>query len=81
MSNPRWIRKHLTLKPEVETIFQDLEKYQIFCVKYGRKFDESDLYNNKNRNYQDFINKQAGKTVRNYWLEDQKRFEQAQQKF
>lgn len=80
MSNARWIKKHLVLKPEVERIFQDLEQYQKFCVERGRKFDEAELYDNRSRNYQDFVNYSAGKSVRNHWLEDQKRYAQAQQK-
>jgi hypothetical protein len=78
MANPRWIRKHLTLKPDVKRIFDDLTLYKKFCVAQGRKFDEAELYNDRSRNYQDFVNAQSGKSVRNYWLEDQKRHEQAQ---
>ena len=37
-------RKYLVLKPEVEKIFEDLEKYKNFCRFNGQIFDERDLY-------------------------------------
>lgn len=37
-------RKYLVLKPEVEKIFEDLEKYKDFCRFNGQIFDERDLY-------------------------------------
>jgi hypothetical protein len=73
MANARWIKKHLTLKPDVKRIFDDLDLYREFCVNQGRRFDESELYNERSRNYQDFVNLHAGKAIRNHWLEDQKR--------
>jgi hypothetical protein len=80
MANARWIRKHLSFKPDVKRIFDDLDMYREFCVSQGRKFDEAELYNDRSRNYQDFVNSQGGKSVRNHWLEDQKRHDQAQQR-
>lgn len=73
MATASWIKKHLTLKPEVKRVFDDLDLYRTFCVEQGRRFNESDLYNERSRIYQEFVSAQAGKTVRNHWLEDQKR--------
>ena len=43
----KWLKKYLTMKPEVNQIFDDLEKYREFCVQYGHPFDERHLYNEK----------------------------------
>ena len=40
-----YLKKYLRMKPEVTDIFEDLEKYQAFCVDYGRSYDEKELYN------------------------------------
>ena len=51
----------------VTQIFDDLDKYRIFCRDYGYRFNEADLYNTKNyifRQFQKFI---AGKPVKNQW--------------
>ena len=58
--------------PRVNQIFEDLEKYLNFCVQFGYKFDESDLYSNKSyvfRQYTKFI---TGKPVKDNWEIDGK---------
>ena len=35
------------MKPEVRTIFDDLDNYRAFCVEQGYFFDEAHLYNEK----------------------------------
>jgi len=58
--------------PRVHQIFEDLEKYLNFCVQFGYKFDESDLYSNKSyvfRQYTKFI---TGKPVKDNWEIDGK---------
>jgi hypothetical protein len=45
MAQPNWIKKYLTMKPEVSKIFTDLEKFHDFCRIELLPFDESNLYN------------------------------------
>ena len=40
-----WLKKYLRFKPEVVTIFEDLERYSRFCKDYGYPYDEKNLYN------------------------------------
>lgn len=35
------------MKPEVRSIFDDLDQYREFCVEQGYFFDEAHLYNEK----------------------------------
>ena len=56
-----------TTKNQINQIFNDLDKYREFCREYGYRFNEADLYNQKNyifRQFQKFI---AGKPVKNQW--------------
>ena len=62
-----YLKKYLRMKPEVTDIFEDLEKYQAFCVGYGRSYDEKELYNERSQNWIDFQRLQRGKFVRNHW--------------
>lgn len=60
----------------VTQIFDDLDKYRIFCRDYGYRFNEADLYNTKNyifRQFQKFI---AGKPVKNQWEIDYTRWKE-----
>jgi hypothetical protein len=41
----KWLKKYLTMKPEVTQIFDELDRYREFCVKYGYPYDERHLYN------------------------------------
>ena len=53
--------------PRVKQIFEDLEKYKEFCVDFGYKFDESDLYNQRSYIYRQFGKFSTGKQVKNNW--------------
>ena len=44
-----WLKKYLTMKPEVNQIYDDLDAYREFCVKQGYNFDERHLYHEKNK--------------------------------
>ena len=68
MAQPKWLKKYLTMKPEVSQIFEDLEKYRQFCVDFGHVFDERDLYNERSSSYQDFMRKRDGKYIKNRWF-------------
>ena len=61
------------MKPEVSDIYDDLEQFREFCVKYGRIFREADLYNNRSETYQDYVRNKSGKNVRNGWSEELKK--------
>ena len=73
MAHPAWLKKYLRMKPEVSDIFSDLAEFKAFCVKYGRVFNEADLYNNRSETYQDFNRNKAGKNVKNGWSEELKK--------
>ena len=45
MANPTWLKKYLTMKPEVTKIYDDLEKLHDFCRFEMLPFNEADLYN------------------------------------
>ena len=55
MSQPKWLDKYLTMKPEVSKIFDDLEAWHDHCRFEMINFDPKDLY--KSQAYKDFANK------------------------
>jgi hypothetical protein len=44
MSVPKYIERHLTMKPEVTRIFDDLKAYLEYCRENMLRYDERDLY-------------------------------------
>jgi hypothetical protein len=63
-----------TTKNHINQIFNDLDKYRNFCREFGYRFNEADLYNQKNyvfRQFQKFI---TGKPVKNQWELDLVKF-------
>jgi hypothetical protein len=60
--------------PRVRELFEDLEALQEFCIDYGYRFNESDLYNFKTYAWQQFSKYRQGKNAKNMWDEDQRRF-------
>lgn len=77
MAQPAWLKKYLRLKPEVEQIFNDLEEYEVFCRDFGRVFDQSEMYENRSINWQDFMKHKSGRHCRNEWGEELKRMHRA----
>ena len=59
----------ITIKPNVRVreIFEDLDKLREFCVDYGYKFNEADLYNFKSYAWQQYSKYAQGKNARNMW--------------
>jgi hypothetical protein len=55
-------------------ILDDLERFLEFCQDHGYRFNESDLYNWKSYAFQQFNKYQQGKTVKDMWAEDGRRF-------
>lgn len=56
-----------TTKNPINQIFNDLDRYRNFCREYGYRFNEADLYNQKNYIYRQFQKFIAGKPVKNQW--------------
>jgi hypothetical protein len=67
MSRPAWLEKYLRMKPEVRTIFEDLETYRQFCIDYGYIFDERHLYNERNPAYGEFVKMTKGREPWDQW--------------
>lgn len=61
-----WLKKYLVMKPEVSSIFDDLNSYRSFCVEYGYTFDERHLYNEKSP-YGEYVRALRGRDVRDNW--------------
>lgn len=62
--------------PQVKQIFSDLEKFLEFCVEYGYRFDQANLYNMTSFAYQQYTKFANGKQARNMWVEDARKFDQ-----
>lgn len=58
--------------PRVNQIFEDLEKYLQFCVEFGYRYNESELYDNKSYVFRQFTKYLQGKPVRDNWELDGK---------
>lgn len=60
--------------PRVAEIFDALDNLREFCVDYGYRFNEADLYNFKSYAWQQFNKYSQGKNAKNMWTEDLRRF-------
>lgn len=58
--------------PRVNQIFEDLEKYLQFCVEFGYRYNESELYDNKSYVFRQFTKYLQHKPVRDNWELDGK---------
>jgi len=61
------------LNPRAIAIQDDLDLYRDFCVEYGYRFREEDLYNFKSYAWQQYNKYSQGKNAKNMWLEDARR--------
>jgi hypothetical protein len=61
-----WLKKYLRLKPEVEQIFEDLERYHQFCRDYGYPYDERDLYHERSH-YGEYLKMVRGREPWDQW--------------
>jgi hypothetical protein len=64
-----WVKKYLTMKPEVNKIFDDLEAYQDFCRFELCDFNPATLYNRDSAIYRAF---QDSQRPRRPWNSDRK---------
>jgi hypothetical protein len=53
----------------VNQLFDDLEKYKAFCIEYGYRYDEADLYKDRSYVWRQYSKLLAGKPVKNQWDE------------
>ena len=60
--------------PKVAAIQEDLEHFLEFCVEYGYRYNEADLYNFKSYAWQQYNKYIQGKNAKNMWWEDARRF-------
>mgnify|MGYP003705036309 FL=1 len=58
--------------PKVRQIFDDLEKFREFCVDYGYKYDEKDLYDMRSYVYRQHQKQLSGKIAKDSWSEDRR---------
>ena len=59
--------------PRVIAVQDDLDLFRDFCVEYGYRFNENDLYNFKSYAWQQYNKYSQGKNAKNMWLEDARR--------
>ena len=55
--------------PRVQQIFDDLEKYLEFCVDYGYKYNEAELYDQRSYVYRQYTKFATGKVAKDQWQE------------
>lgn len=60
----------------VNTIFDELDKYRDFCREYGYRFDEADLFNSKSYIYRQYQKFTSNKPVKSQWEIDLARFKE-----
>lgn len=53
-----WLKKYLTMKNEVNKIFDDLEAFHDFCRFELCEFNPAHLYDKSNANYRAFLDSQ-----------------------
>ena len=58
----------------VEKIFDDLDNFRNFCRNYGYRYNEKDLYNWKSYAWQQYSKFSSGKSAKDMWEQDRKRF-------
>ena len=51
-----WLKKYLTMKPEVTKIYEDLEAYHNYCRFELCNFNPADLYQKDSATYQAYLN-------------------------
>jgi len=60
--------------PRALAVMHDLDLFRDFCVEYGYRFREEDLYNFKSYAWQQYNKYSQGKNAKNMWWEDARRF-------
>ncbi len=60
--------------PRALAIMEDLDLFREFCVDYGYRYNEAELYNFKAYAWQQYNKFTQGKNAKNMWEEDTRRF-------
>ena len=60
--------------PRALAIMEDLDLFREFCVDYGYRYNEADLYNFNAYAWQQYYKFTQGKNAKNMWEEDTRRF-------
>lgn len=60
--------------PRALALMEDLDLFREFCVDYGYRYNEADLYNFKAYAWQQYNKFTQGKNAKNMWEEDTRRF-------
>jgi hypothetical protein len=60
--------------PRAVQALDDLSRFLEFCVDYGYRYNEADLYNFKSYAWQQYNKYIQGKNAKNMWWEDARRF-------
>ena len=67
-------KQHYRPNPRALAVQEELGKYLEFCVEYGYRFKEEDVYNFKSYAWQQYNKFSQGKNAKNMWDEDGRRF-------
>jgi hypothetical protein len=59
--------------PRALAVMEDLDNFLEFCVEYGYRYNEGDLYNFKTYAWQQYNKFVQGKNAKNMWTEDARR--------
>jgi hypothetical protein len=59
--------------PRALALMEDLDFFREFCVDYGYRYNEADLYNFKAYAWQQYNKFTQGKNAKNMWVEDARR--------
>ena len=59
--------------PRALQALEDLSNFKEFCVEYGYRYNEGDLYNFKSYAWQQYSKFSQGKNAKNMWDEDTRR--------
>lgn len=70
MSQSNWLKKYLTMKPQVKTIFGDLDEFLSFCKKFGYVYNEANLYKNSSSEYREFLKYRSSGQATDVWQRD-----------
>jgi len=67
-------KQHYRPNPRALAVQEELSKFLEFCVDYGYRFREEDVYNFKSYAWQQYNKFSQGKNAKNMWEEDARRF-------
>ena len=66
-------KREYRANPRAVQILDELDQFRDFCVDYGYRFREEDLYNFKAYAWQQYNKFSQGKNAKNMWVEDGRR--------